>query len=142
MYSAKSHLEDVVESFKPCNTDCKIIDGDMNQLLQFIDTHIKKSLKHIVRQRWADWIAKQDKRRSSFYEIICQGCLKYGRLSSADFGSVITLNGKMTIRNFAWYCLTQFFIKLFQKKLRSKWNVVRAWIIGKHERSKWSIWRC
>lgn len=101
LHFAKSHLEDVVESFKPCNTDCKIIDGDMNQLLQFIDTHIKKSLKHIVRQRWADWIAKQDKRRSSFYEIICQGCLKYGRLSSADFGSVITLNGKMTIRNFA-----------------------------------------
>ena len=71
MYSAKSHLEDVVDFFKPCITECKIIDGGMIQLLQFIDTHIKKPFKHILRERerWADWIAngteefsKQDNR--------------------------------------------------------------------------------
>ena len=54
MYSAKSHLEDVVDFFKPCITECKIIDGGMIQLLQFIDTHIKKPFKHILRERERD----------------------------------------------------------------------------------------
>lgn len=38
----KPHMEDVVESFKRYNTECKIIHGFMTPLLQFTDTHINK----------------------------------------------------------------------------------------------------
>lgn len=79
MDSAKSHLGDVPEFFKSYNTECKIIDGGMTPLLQFIDTHVNKPFKDILKERWADWFTncteeftKQGNRRRASYEMICQ----------------------------------------------------------------------
>ena len=83
MDSAKSHLGDVPEFFKRYNTECKIIDGGMTPLLQFIDTHINKPFKDILKERWAEWIAcgteeftKQCNRRRAPYEMLCQSVLQ------------------------------------------------------------------
>ena len=51
MDSMNSHLEDVVETFKCYNTECEIIDGGMTPLIQFIDTHVNKPFKHVLRER-------------------------------------------------------------------------------------------
>ena len=51
MDSVKSHLEYAVDSFKRHKTQCKTIDGSMTPYLQFIDTHVNKPFKHILRER-------------------------------------------------------------------------------------------
>ena len=79
MDSAKSHLGDVPEVFTRYNTECKIIDGGMIPLLQFLDAHVNKPFKDILKERWAEWIAsgteeftKQGNRRRASYEMIGQ----------------------------------------------------------------------
>ena len=57
MDSAKSHLGDVPEVFTRYNTECKIIDVGMIPLLQFLDAHVNKPFKDILKERWAEWIA-------------------------------------------------------------------------------------
>ena len=51
----------------------------MTPLLQFIDTHVNKPFKDILKERWAEWIAcgieeftKQGNRRCASYEMLCQ----------------------------------------------------------------------
>ena len=46
---AKSHLEDLIDSFKCYKTECKIIDRGVTPLIQFIDTYVSKPLKHLLR---------------------------------------------------------------------------------------------
>ena len=69
-------MGDVPEFFKCNNTECKILDSP---LLQFIDTHVNKPFKDILKERWADWITnsteestKQGNRRRASYEMNCQ----------------------------------------------------------------------
>ena len=83
MDSAKSHLGGVPESFKRYNTECKRIDGGMTPLLQFIDTHVNKPFKDILKERWAEWIAcgteeftKQGNRRHASYKMLSQWVLQ------------------------------------------------------------------
>ena len=79
MDSAKSHLGDVPEFLTRYNTECKFIDVGMTPFLQFLDTHVNKPFKDILKERWAEWIAsgteeftKQGNRRRASYETICQ----------------------------------------------------------------------
>ena len=46
-----------LRTFMRYNTECKIIDGGMTPLIQFIDTHVNKPFKDILKERWAEWIA-------------------------------------------------------------------------------------
>ena len=53
MDSAKSHLGDEVEqAFTDVNSS--IHDG-MTPLLQFLDTHVNKPFKDIMKEKWEDW---------------------------------------------------------------------------------------
>ena len=57
MGSAKSHLGDEVEqAFTDVNSSIKIIHGGMTPLLQFLDTHVNKLFKDIMKEKWEDWI--------------------------------------------------------------------------------------
>ena len=56
MDSAKSYLGDVPDHFKKYITQCKII-GGMTPLLQFIDSHVNKPFKDILRGKWEQWMA-------------------------------------------------------------------------------------
>eukprot|EP00795_Rhopilema_esculentum_P007267 gene7267-12954_t len=55
----------------------------MTPLLQFIDTHINKPFKDILKERWGEWIAcgteeftKQGNRRRASYVMLCQWVLQ------------------------------------------------------------------
>ena len=50
MDSAKSHFEGKLESYNTLNTECKIIDGGIVPLLQFIGTCANKLFKHTLRE--------------------------------------------------------------------------------------------
>ena len=55
MDSAKSHLGDEVEQgFTDVNNSIKIIHGGMTPLLQFLDTHVNKPFKDIMKEKWED----------------------------------------------------------------------------------------
>ena len=57
MDSAKSHLGDEVEqAFTDVKSSIKIIHGGMTPLLQFLDTHLGKPFKDIMKEKWEDWI--------------------------------------------------------------------------------------
>ena len=77
MDSSKSHLVDVPDHFKGYNTEVKMINAGMTPLLQFIDTHINKSFKNKLREKWEDWMAhgieeftKSGNRRRAAYDLI------------------------------------------------------------------------
>ena len=54
--SAKSHLGDEVQqAFTDVNSSIKIIHGGMTPLLQFLDTHVNKPFKDIMKEKWEDW---------------------------------------------------------------------------------------
>ena len=53
--SAKNHLVDEVEqAFSVVNSNVKNIHGGMTPLLQFLDTHMNKPFKDIMKERWDD----------------------------------------------------------------------------------------
>ena len=55
--SDKSHLGDEVEqAFTDVNSSIKIIHVGMTPLLQFLDTHVNKPFKDIMKEKWEDWI--------------------------------------------------------------------------------------
>ena len=57
MDSAKSHPGDEVElAFTDVNSSIKIIHGGMTPLLQFLDTHVNKPFKDIMKEKWEDQI--------------------------------------------------------------------------------------
>ena len=57
MDSAKSHLGDEVEkAFTDVNSSIKIIHGGMTPLLQFLNSHVNKPFKEIMKEKWEDWI--------------------------------------------------------------------------------------
>ena len=57
MCSAKYHLGDEVEqAFTDVNSSIKIIHGGMTPLLQFLDTHVNKPFKDIMKEKWEDQI--------------------------------------------------------------------------------------
>ena len=57
MDSPKSHLGDEVEqAFTDVNNSIKIIPCGMRPLSQFLDTHVNKPFKDIMKEKWEDWI--------------------------------------------------------------------------------------
>ena len=67
VFSSRSNLEDVVESFKRYNTE-----------YETIDTYFKTPFKHILREKWGECIAnateeftKQGKCRCVSYKMVC-----------------------------------------------------------------------
>ena len=55
MDSVKSHLGDEVEqAFTDVNSSIKIINGRTTPLLQFLDTHVNKPFKDIMKEKWED----------------------------------------------------------------------------------------
>ena len=57
MDSVKSHLGDEVEqAFTDVNSSIKIINGGTTPLLKFLDTHVNKPFKDIMKGKWEDWI--------------------------------------------------------------------------------------
>ena len=56
MDSSKSHLGDEVEQeFTSVNSSIKIIDGGMTPLVQFLDNHVNKPFKDIMKEKLEDW---------------------------------------------------------------------------------------
>ena len=80
MDSAKSHLGDEVEqAFTDVNSSIKIIHGGMTPLLQFLDTHVNKSFKGIMKEKWEDWIVngeakftEKGKRKRASYKLVAE----------------------------------------------------------------------
>ena len=77
MDSAKSHLGDEVEqAFTDVNSSIKIIHGGMASLSQFLDNHVNKPFKEIMKEKWEDWIAngeaeftQKGKRKCASYQL-------------------------------------------------------------------------
>ena len=76
MDSAKSHLGDEVEqAFTDVNSSIKIIHGGMASLSQFLDNHVNKPFKEIMKEKWEDWIANGElefKRKGKRKHASCQ----------------------------------------------------------------------
>ena len=76
MDSAKSHLGDEVEqAFTDVNSSIKIIHGGMASLSQFLDNHVNKPFKEIMKEKWEDWIANEElefKRKGKRKHASCQ----------------------------------------------------------------------
>ena len=76
MDSAKSHLGDEVEqAFTDVNSSVKIIHGGMASLSQFLDNHVNKPFKEIMKEKWEDWIANGElefKRKGKRKHASCQ----------------------------------------------------------------------
>ena len=80
MDSATSHTTDnVSEALEHCNIKSKIINGGLTPLIQFLDTHVNKSFKSAMREKWEDWVengeveyTKSGKRKSASYQMICE----------------------------------------------------------------------
>ena len=80
MDCAKSHLCDEVEqAYTDVTSSIKIIHGAMTPLLQFLDTHVIKPFKDIMKEKWEDWIVngeaefmeKGNKKRVS-YQLVAE----------------------------------------------------------------------
>lgn len=81
--SSKSHSEDAVESFRCYSTECQIIDGGITPSFQFIEIHVNKPFKHILKERLANWISngteefiKQSNRQRVSLEMVCYWVLE------------------------------------------------------------------
>ena len=80
MDTAAGHLGDEVKlSFKEKNIDILNIGGGLTSILQFIDTHVNKSLKSKARELWEAWLPKGEmeytrtgKRKRASYEIVAE----------------------------------------------------------------------
>ena len=80
MDSAKSHLGDEVEQeFTDVNNSIKIIHGGMTPSLQFLDTHVNKPFKDIMKEKWEDWIengaaefTEKGNRKCASYQIVAE----------------------------------------------------------------------
>ena len=78
MDTAASHTVEVVKTeLTKLNTNIKFIEGGMTPLLQVMDTHVNKSFKNILKNRWAEWLdhgeedfTRTGKRRRASYEMI------------------------------------------------------------------------
>ena len=80
MDSAKSNLGDEVEqAFTDVNSSIKIIHGGMKTLLKFLDTHVNKPFKDIVKEELEDWIvngeaefAEKGNRKCASYQLVAE----------------------------------------------------------------------
>ena len=80
MDSAKSRLGDEVEqAFTDANNSIKIIHGGMTLLLQFLDTHVIKPFKDIMKEKWEDQIVngeiefmEKGNRKCASYQIVAE----------------------------------------------------------------------
>ena len=80
MDSAKSHLGDEVEqAFADVNSSTKIIHGGMTPLLQFLDTHVNKPFKDIMKEKWEDWtvngkaeFTEKGNRKGASYQLVAE----------------------------------------------------------------------
>ena len=80
MDSAKSHLGDEVEqAFTDVNSSIKIIHGGMTPLLQFLDTHVNKPFKDIMKGKWEDWTVNREaeftekgNRKRASYQLVAE----------------------------------------------------------------------
>ena len=80
MDSAKSHLGDEIEqAFTDKNSSINIIHGVMTPLLQFLDTHVNKPFKDIIKEKWGDWIVNEEaefmekgNRKSASYQLVVE----------------------------------------------------------------------
>ena len=78
MDTAASHTVEVVKTeLTKLNTNIKFIEGGMTPLLQVMDTHVNKTFKDILKNRWAEWLdhgeedfTRTGKRRRASYEMI------------------------------------------------------------------------
>ena len=78
--SAKSHLGNEVEqAFTDKNNSIKIIHGGITPLLQFLDIHVNKPFKDIMKEKWKDWIENGDaeftekgNRKYASYQIVAE----------------------------------------------------------------------
>ena len=69
--------DEVGQTFTDVNSSIKIIHGGMTPLLQFVDTHIKKSFKDIRKEKWKDWIVngeagfvEKGNRKHASYQLV------------------------------------------------------------------------
>ena len=80
MDSAKSHLDDGVEQASTdVNNIIKIIHVGMTPLLQFLDAHINKPFKDIMKEKWEDWIVngeaeftEKENRKLASYQLVAE----------------------------------------------------------------------
>ena len=80
MDSAKSHLGDEVEqAFTDVNSSIKIIHGGMTPLLQFLNTHVNKPFKDIMKEKWKHWIVNGEaeftenrNRKRASYQLVAE----------------------------------------------------------------------
>ena len=80
MDSAKAHIgKEAGDALDGTNTKSEIIEGGMNPLLQFIDTHINKPFKDLLRNKWTEWMTDGEiqytasgKRKGTSYETVVQ----------------------------------------------------------------------
>ena len=80
MDSATSHATEAVRNrLGEKRIDPKIIHGGLTPLIQFLDTHINKSFKGNVRNRWENWMAngvaeftKSRKRCKASYKMVAK----------------------------------------------------------------------
>ena len=80
MDSAKSHLGDEVKQvFTGVNSSINIIHGGMTPLVQFLDTHINKPCKDIMKEKLEDWIVngpaeftEKGNRKDASYKLLAE----------------------------------------------------------------------
>ena len=83
MESSKRHLGDEVEqAFTGVNSSIKVIHGGMTPLVQFLDTHVNKPFKDIMKEKledWKSWIVNGEaeftdngNRKHASYELVVE----------------------------------------------------------------------
>ena len=80
MDSAKNYLSDGVEqAFTDINSSIKIIHSGMTPLLQFLDTHVSKPFKDLIKEKWEDWIVngeakfmEKGNRKCASYQLVAE----------------------------------------------------------------------
>ena len=99
MDSAKSHLGDEVEqAFTDVSSSIKIIHGGMTLLLQFLDTHVNKPFKDIMKEKWEDWIVNEE---AEFTEKGNRKCTSYQLVAEwADDTSKKVATDELIIKEF------------------------------------------
>ena len=80
MDSPKSHLGDEVKQvFTGVNSSINIIHGGMTPLVQFLDTHVNKPCKDIMKEKLEDWIVngqaeftEKGNRKDASYKLLAE----------------------------------------------------------------------